>query len=115
MFSPVIAEQLRARGHDVLSVHEPAISGLEGASDADLFALALQEHRALVTEDVSDFRQLESDAFAAGLPAPSLIFATNQQFPRGHPRSLGRLVTVLDELMRDRPELATSIFLRRPR
>ena len=114
MFSPVIAEQLRARGHDVVSVHEPALLGFEGASDADLFAVALREGRALVTEDVADFRQLESDAFAEGLSAPSLIFATNHQFPRGHPRSLGRLVTALDAVMRERAELSASIFLRRP-
>jgi predicted nuclease of predicted toxin-antitoxin system len=114
MFTAAIAEQLRARGHDVISVHEPTLGAVEGISDADLFALAAREGRLLVTEDVSDFRRLERDAHAQGLPAPRLVFATNHQFPRGHPRSLGRLVTALDELMREQTELPASIHLRRP-
>src|SRR5215210_3264785 len=50
------AEQIRARGHDVVSVHDPDYRRLEGAPDEDLFAAALAEDRALVTENVPDFR-----------------------------------------------------------
>ena len=58
MYSPVVAEQLRARGHDAVSVHDPEYRYLEGAPDEEIFAAALAEERALVAENVPDFRRL---------------------------------------------------------
>jgi len=40
MYPPVVAEQLRARGHDVVSVHDPEYRWLEGAPDEEVFAAA---------------------------------------------------------------------------
>jgi predicted nuclease of predicted toxin-antitoxin system len=112
MYAQTVAEQLRARGHDVVSVHEPGYRKLEGAPDEEVWAGALAEDRALVSENVQDFRRIEAGALARGQPAPHLIFTTNSQFPRGDPRTLGRLVLALDALLRTPPGTATALFLK---
>ena len=52
MYPATLAEQLRARGHDVVSIHDPDYRRLEGAPDAEVFAAAVAETRVLVTENV---------------------------------------------------------------
>lgn len=113
MYPPAVAEQLRARGHDVVSVHEPEHRRLEGAPDKEIFDVALAEQRALVTENVPDFRRLEADALARGEAAPVLVYTTNRRFPRGQPATIGRLVEALDTLMDERSPPTTSLFLER--
>lgn len=114
MYAPVVAEQLRARGHDVVSVHDPDYRRLEGAPDEEVFALALAEERALVTENVPDFRRLEADAIARGDAHPTLVFTSNRQFPRGEPGTTGRLVEALHLTITEHPTLHGSFFLQRP-
>lgn len=114
MYPPVVAEQLRARGHDVVSVHDPDYRRLEGAPDEEVFAAALAEERALVTENVPDFRLLEADALARGEAHATLVFTSNRQFPRGEPGTIGRLVEALDELVSEAPLPRGSLFLKRP-
>jgi hypothetical protein len=60
MLSPAIARELRARGHDA----EPVAGhpDREALSDSDVLALARTEHRAVVTNNVRDFRPLHNDA-----------------------------------------------------
>ncbi len=111
MYSPRIAEQLRARGRDVASVHDPGYRALEGEPDEEVWAAALAADRVLVTENVQDFRRIETDALASAQPTARLIFTTDRQFPRGNPATIGRLVTALDGLFIAEPELATSLFL----
>ena len=114
MYAPVVAEQLRARGHDVVSVHDPEYQRLEGTSDEEIFAAALAEGRALVTENVPDFRRLEADALARGEPHATLVFTSNRQFPRGEPRTTGRLVEALYVLLSEATPPRASLFLKRP-
>jgi hypothetical protein len=40
MYAPAIAEQLRARGRDVASVHDAAYRTLEGEPDEEVWAAA---------------------------------------------------------------------------
>jgi len=115
MFPGALAEQLRARGHDVASIHDPEYVRLEGASDVDVFEAAVVETRIVVTEDVSGFRSLEIDALAEGRSTPGLIFTTDRQFPRGDPATFGRLVRALDALLGSEVDPPAVIFLRRPR
>jgi Domain of unknown function (DUF5615) len=112
MYSPALAVQLRARGHDVVSVHEPG-HGLEaGASDADVLAAAQRDERALVTENVRDYRPLEIALLADGSHHAGLVYTSNRQFPRGDPATLGRLVRALEALVREGQDLRDrSIFL----
>jgi predicted nuclease of predicted toxin-antitoxin system len=114
MYAPVVADQLRARGHDVVSVHDPEYRRLGGAPDEEVFAVALADERALVTENVPDFRRLEVDALARGEPVPALVFTSNRQFPRGEPGTIGHLVEALDALMSEAPMPRGSLFLKRP-
>lgn len=115
MYPPVVAEQLRAGGHDVVSVHDPEYRRLEGAPDEEIFAAALAESRALVTENVPDFRRLEADALARGEAHAVLVFTSNRRFPRGEPGTTGHLVDALHTLMTERSALRASVFLRRPK
>jgi predicted nuclease of predicted toxin-antitoxin system len=112
MYTGTIAEQLRARGYDVVSVHDPDYARLEGAADEEVWAAAVADNRALVSENVSDFRRIETDAIARGEPAARVIFTTDRKFPRGDPRTLGRLVLALADLLETMPDVGPSLFLR---
>jgi len=114
MYSPVLAVELRARGHDVVSVHDPGHGLVAGASDADVLAAAQRDERALVTENVRDYRPLEIGLLADGSHHAGLVYTSNRQFPRGDPATLGRLVRALDALLHEGPDLSDrSIFLTR--
>lgn len=113
MYPPVVADQLRARGHDVVSVHDSEYRYLEGAPDEEVFAAALAERRALVTENVPDFRRLEANVLARGEAHATLVFTSNRQFPRGEPGTIGRLVEALHALLSEAPMPPGSLFLKR--
>ncbi len=114
MYAPALAAELRARGHDVASVHDASETPLAGASDADALAAARREERTLVTENVRDYRPLESGLLADGSHHAGLVYTSNRQFPRGHSATTGQLVRALDALLRAAPDLRDrSIFLAR--
>jgi len=114
MYAPAIAAELRARGHDVISAHDPGHALPTGASDADVLAAAQRDERTLVTENGRDYRPLESALLADGSHHAGLVYTTNRQFPRGDPATMGRLVHALDALLRAAPDLRDgSIFLMR--
>ena len=112
MYSGAVAEQLRTRGHDVVSIHDSDYRSLEGAPDAEVFGAAVGARRAIVTENVSDYRRLETAALADGNPCPGLLYTTDRQFPRGDPATVGRLVLALAGLLADPPEASSSLFLK---
>lgn len=114
MYPASVAEQLRSRGYDVVSIHDPDYRMLEGAPDKDVFATSVKEERALVTENVPDFRLLEAEALARGESTPGLVFTTNRQFPRGDPGTIGRLVRALAALLAGPPAVPTATFLKAP-
>ena len=93
MYPYSIAEQLRVRGHDVAAVAERA--SLRGASDRNVFAVAQEEGRALLTDDMG-FRSIDAEHRARGETHCGLIFTSNKRFPRGQPRTVGRLMRALD-------------------
>ena len=112
MYAPAIAEQLRARDHDAVSAHDEAYRTLEGEPDEKVWAAAVADDRALVSENVQDFRRLDADPLARAQPRPRLIFTTDRQFPRGDPATIGRLVTALDALLAAEPDLVSALFLK---
>lgn len=114
MYPATLAEQLRARGHDAVSVHDLDFRHLEGAPDAEVFAAAIRHDRAILNENVADFRWLETDALARDAPSPRLIFTTNRKFPRGMAGTLGRLVVALDAALGEPREGSASFFLEAP-
>ncbi len=72
---------------------------LRGQPDAAVFALAQIEGRAVVTENVIDYRQLATDEIVHDRRYHGLILTTNRRFPRHDPRTMGRLVTALDQVL----------------
>jgi hypothetical protein len=89
MFPPVIAKQLRDRGHDVVAV--AADPQLRAMTDPELLAWAGEHRRRIVTENVRDFRPLIIDDPAG----PGVLFTSSRTFPRDK-RGVGRLITALD-------------------
>jgi hypothetical protein len=96
MFSEHIAEQLRAKGDDVISV--VADAALVGLPDEQVLAYATTEGRALVTANIKDFVPLDSRYRAAGQSHAGLILVSTKTFPqnRGFPSAITTaLVTLL--------------------
>lgn len=97
MWPPSVAEALRQRGRDAEAV--AARPDLRGASDERLFAVGLAEGRAIVTENVKDFRTLATTAIRAGRDHPPLILTSSRAWPRANPGTIGRLIKALDALL----------------
>ncbi len=98
-FSPEIARQLRARGHDVIAVQEH--HDLIGRSDRVHFASMSEQRRAIVTRDLSDFRPLLADAMRTGASTYGLVCVPSRvSLSR---QATGRLVDRLEQLLREHP------------
>lgn len=69
--SPLIAGLLRNAGYDVLAVVDR--DDLVGCSDRIVFETATSEGRALVTNNIKDFRPLAAEWLAKGRMHPGLI------------------------------------------
>ena len=64
MLTPDIARELRARGHDVVAV--AGHPDWEGLSDSQIMVVARTEHRAIVTNNLRDYRPLHGEAITPG-------------------------------------------------
>jgi hypothetical protein len=102
MYPAAIADALRARGHDAVAVVERP--ELRSGSDADVFAAAQTEGRTVVTENVADFVPIANDHDARSKAHHGLVLVHPVRYPRGHPRTIGAMVTALDELASRSPE-----------
>lgn len=103
MYPSLIARELRARGHDVVSVHESPGSG---TSDEQVLDYARTEERALVTENVRDYRPLAEALLVAGDHHAGLVFTTEKRWPRSDP---GALITALDGLLASTSEQPVDV------
>jgi len=103
MWPPTIARQLRQRGFDVAAVAER--SDLRTQLDEVIFATAQAEERAIVTENVHDFLRIASEALQRGIVHRGLILTTNHSFSRHDPRTPGRLINALLELLNEIDDL----------
>jgi len=96
MLSPVIAEQLRLHGYDVEAIAgDPAGRGL---SDRDVMELARSEHRAVVTNNVDDFRPLHNEAIASGGTGDFGMVYMPGDYRRAK-ADVGRIVTALQAML----------------
>jgi predicted nuclease of predicted toxin-antitoxin system len=92
-YSPEIARQLRARGHDVVAVAErPDLLGL---GDDELLARMTEERRAIMTNNVKDFMPLANRAAAASDHHFGLLLTSDRSMPR-RSDAIGRFVDSLD-------------------
>lgn len=96
-----MAERLRQSGHDVEAVIER--EDLVGGSDDAVFEAAQADHRAIVTENVPDYRKLAGDALARGDHHFGLVLTSNRSWPRHRRETSPRLVEALEGLLRSRP------------
>lgn len=84
-----VAERLRDRGHDVTAaIDDPSLRGL---SDPDLFEVAQQQGRVLVTYNRLDFEYAETNREHHGL-----VIVHPMRFPSWE---LTRLVAALESLL----------------
>ncbi len=99
-FSPEIARQLRARGHDVIAVKER--SELIGRADRVHFAAMPEQRRAIVTQDLGDFRPLLAQAVRAGTKTYGLVCVSARvSLSR---QAIGKVVRSLEQLLLENPE-----------
>jgi hypothetical protein len=95
MFTDVIAQQLRTKGYDVVSVvADPALVGLP---DDQILAYATTEGRASVTANIKDFIPLDTRYRAADQSHAGLILVSTKAFPqnRGFPTAVITALAVL--------------------
>lgn len=100
MLSHRIARELRDRGHDADSVN--GNRRLEALSDPEVLDLARQARRAVVTNNVRDFRRLHHAAVAPGGPGHfGIVFMAS-----GYRRTkddIGRIVSALEAVLQAHP------------
>lgn len=103
--SPRIAELLRDRGHDVQAVIERR--DLVGQSDRVILEIAASEERAVITNNVKDFRPLVAEPLARGEAHGGLIL-----LPSTRTRTRGAaemLANAIEQVLREHPDgLAAS-------
>lgn len=100
-YSPLIAEQLRERGHDVTAI--TGAPALEGLDDESLLGVAAGEGRALLTNNVRDFVPLARAWAASGREHSGLIFTSDASMPRAR-ETIGVYVDALRCLLDREPE-----------
>lgn len=84
MCPPALAADLQAAGIDAISIDE---LGLAGTADPDVFARAIADSRALLTESVADFVAIAAQHSSTGKRHPGLLIALSNRFsrrPSGH-------------------------------
>ncbi len=97
MYPAAIAEQLRRRRHDASAITERA--ELRSLTDAAIFALAQNERRAVLTENIVDFVPLADAMEPRGNRHYGLVLVDPAKFPRGNQQTIGRIVRELIKLL----------------
>jgi predicted nuclease of predicted toxin-antitoxin system len=98
--SPRIAELLRDRGHDVQAVVERR--DLAGWSDRLILEVAAAEERAVITNNVKDFRPLAAERLARGeFHAGLILLPSTRTRTRG---AVETLTNAIEEILRKHPD-----------
>jgi hypothetical protein len=99
MLSPAIARELREHGHDVLAIADSEWAAL---SDPEVMALARTERRAVVTNNLRDYRPLHADAVTPGGPGHfGMIFMPGSY--RRTRADIGRIISALEQKLKEYP------------
>ena len=94
-FSPVVGAQLRSRGHDVVAAAEV---GLAGVDDAQVLSWAARDRRAVVTNNIQDFRPLHAAFLTMSAVHHGIVLVPTGKYSLRRDQ-LGPLITALDELL----------------
>jgi len=98
-YSCLIAQELRERGHDVVTAGE---QGREGEDDEPLLDLCASDRRALLTNNVADFAVIARQWQSQGRSHQGLVFTSDHSMPRSR-NTIGRYVELLAVLVTDNP------------
>ena len=101
MLSPAIAAELRQRGHDAEAVAgHPDRAALP---DPEIMELARAEHRAVVTNNLRDYRPLHNEAIAPGGSGHfGMIFMPGSY--RRTKADVGRIIAALEAVLARYPD-----------
>jgi hypothetical protein len=94
-FSLAVAEQLRERGHDVVGVYEVGLGGLD---DRQVLSWAAVQRRAVVTNNIKDFRPLHASYLTTGTAHYGIVLVPTPRYSLRRDQ-LGALITALDQLL----------------
>jgi len=100
MLSSEIAVQLRRREYDVMAVSE--YKKQPPLSDAEVMELARTERRAVVTNNVRDFRLLHAAALLPDGPGHYGIVFMSGQYRRTK-ADVGRIIAALEARLKEHP------------
>lgn len=104
MIARVVAEQLRANGHDAVAVQEPECAHLRGIDDCVLLGHAADDRRAVVTDNVPDFFRCHQRRVEVGRSHHGLVLFTNDAFPRHRHELFGsHLIVAVGKLIEEKP------------
>lgn len=106
MLSPAVAEALRADGFDVRAVCGDA--QLQGLPDDQVLSAARADRRALVTNNIIDFRPLHVDAVTPGGDGHWGIVFVPSSFRRTR-ADTGRLIRALADVLTAFPDEAALV------
>jgi predicted nuclease of predicted toxin-antitoxin system len=101
MISPRIARELRAAGHDAQAIKADRPE-LEALADGEVLRRAAADRRALITNDVLDFRLIHDQLLAAGEEHYGIVFTSDATMPRNK-ASIPLWVKTLSELPEANP------------
>jgi hypothetical protein len=105
MHAPAAAVALRKSGYDVVAVAE---GPLRSSADVDVLAEATLQHRAVVTENVRDFRAIAADWALVGRRHGGILFTPRQRFPRCATSYPKDLIRALKHFLADPPALTDA-------
>jgi hypothetical protein len=100
MFAPAIAAALRSRGHDVVAIKEHP--EWQATSDPDVVSIARGARRAIVTNNVRDFRPLHAELVSAGQEGHAGMVFVPANVPRTK-AATGQLVAALEVKLGEYP------------
>ena len=101
MISWRIAKELREKGHGVVAVKRDRPE-LEQRLDPTVLAAAAAERRAVVTNNVRDYKPAHERALADGLTHYGVIYTYDDTLPRNR-AAIPRWVATLGELLESQP------------
>ena len=102
--SPQIAALLREAGYDAVAVSERV--DLFGSIDANILEVATGEGRAVVTNNIKDFRPLAAERLAQGRTHGGLILVSST---RSRTRAaVTLLASAIEKVLHDNPDALTG-------
>lgn len=100
MYDRAIAEELRARGHDVVAATERPV--LRGLGDDALLRAAAAERRVILTENAAHMMPAFEDMLTTGESTSGLLVSSPRSMPRGR-ETVGLFVRALDRHLAEHP------------